>query len=244
MTLFIDRLAQAGRWRRRATADKVVLALGLLLLAISLPPWPGAALVLAVAWGAALFGAGVPPGDWLRLNAAPLGFALTGAAALAVEWGDGGVHLAADHGVRAALVVLRTAAGASCLLLLAATTPTPDLLRGSRRVGLPAEIAEVALLTWRFLFLLLDAAAAIRAAQEARLGWQGWRRSLRSLGLLVAMLLPRAMERARRLEIGLAARGFNGSLPMLSPVRPVSPAFLVAALGGEAMVAGVSLWLS
>ena len=242
MSLTIDRLAQASPWRGRALTEKAALGLGLLALALVLPPWPGAALVLVAAWGAALFGARIGLADWLRLNAAPLGFALTGAAALLVELGPDGFTLAADHGVRAATVLLRASAAAACLLLLAVTTPTPDMIRGLRRLGLPAEIAEVALLTWRFLFLLLDAAAAIRIAQESRLGWSNWRRAIRSLGLLIALLLPRAMDRARRLEIGLAARGFDGSLPMLSPVRPVSMPVLALVLTAEAFLTGVSLW--
>lgn len=244
MSLTIDRLSQAGRWRRRAVTEKSVLALGLLALALALPPWPGAALVLASAWILALAGAGLSARDWLGLNAAPLGFVITGAATLLVDLGPDGLHLTADGGTRALALVLRAGAAASCLLLLAATTPAPDLVQGLRRLGLPAEIAEIMLLTWRFLFLLLDAASAIRNAQEARLGWFGPRRQIRSLGLLIARLLPRAMEQARRLETGLAARGFDGALPMLSAARPASAQVLALVLGGEAALAGVSLWLS
>ena len=242
MTLPIDRIAQASPWRRRALAEKAALALGLLVLALALPPWPGAALVLVSAWSAALLGARISLGDWLRLNAAPLGFVLTGAAALAVELGPEGLTLAGDQGRAALAVILRASASASCLLLLAVTTPTPELVRGLRRLGLPPEIADLALLIWRFVFLLLNAAAAIRIAQEARLGWSSWRRGLRSLGLLIAVLLPRAMESARRLEVGLAARGFDGSLPILSPVRPVSVPVLALVAGLEAALTGVSLW--
>ena len=142
MSLTIDRLSQTGRWRRRAVAEKSALALGLLALALVLPPWPGAALVLAAAWGLALVGAGIPAGDWLRLNAAPLGFVLTGAATLLVELGPDGIRLAADHGAQAGALVLRAGAAAAALLLLAATTPAPDLVGGLRRLGLPAEIAQ------------------------------------------------------------------------------------------------------
>ncbi|RAU21898.1 cobalt ECF transporter T component CbiQ [Paramagnetospirillum kuznetsovii] len=244
MSLHIDRLAQASPWRGRALAEKAALALGLLALALTLPPWPGAALVLAAAWGTALIGARIRLADWLRLNAAPMGFILTGAAAIAIDLGPQGIGLAADHGQAAAMVMLRAWAAVACLLLLAATTPTPDLIRGMRRLGLPAEIAEIMLLTWRFLFLLLDAAAAIQTAQEARLGWHGWRRSIRSLGLLIALLLPRAMDSARRLEMGLAARGFDGTLRMLSPRRQASLPMLAAILAGEAALAGACLWLA
>jgi cobalt/nickel transport system permease protein len=244
MTLTIDRLSQESRWRHRALAEKAALGLGLLVLALALPPWPGGALVLAAAWALAMGAAGIRAADWLRLNALSLGFVLTGAAALAFDVNAQGLHLAADQGRRAAEVMLRAAASVSALLLLAATTPAPDLVRGLRRLGLPAEIAEIMLLTWHFLFLLLDQAGAIRIAQEARLGWFGPRRQVRSLGLLIAQLLPRALERARRLETGLAARGFHGSLPMISSARPASVPVLALILGGQVALAGVSLWLA
>mgnify|MGYP001810586626 CR=1 FL=1 len=244
MSLAIDRLAQASRWRGHAVAEKSLLALGLLTLALALPPWPGAALSLAVAWGVALFAARVPWRDWLRLVAAPAGFLLVAALALLVEIGPDGPALARDQGRAALDASLRAGAAVSALLLLAATTPAPDLLRAARRIGLPATIAEMALLIWRFVFLLLDAAQAIRAAQEARLGWHGTRRRLRSLGLLVALLLPRALDRARRMEVGLAARGFDGSFRTLAPARPARPAVLAAEALLLAAVAGGGVWLS
>ncbi|OAN49193.1 cobalt ECF transporter T component CbiQ [Paramagnetospirillum marisnigri] len=244
MTLHMDRLAQGGPWRQRALAEKAVLALGLLGLALVLPPWPGAALVLVAAWTSALAAARIPWGDWLRLNAAPLGFVLTGAAAVAVEIGPDGITLAADHGRAALAIVLRASAAASCLLLLAATTPTPDLVQGLRRLGLPVELIEIMLLTWRFIFLLQDAAASIRNAQEARLGWHGRGRSLRSLGLLIAQLLPQAMERARRLEMGMAARGFDGTLRLARPHRRVSAISMISIISLHLVLAGTCLWLA
>jgi cobalt/nickel transport system permease protein len=45
---------------------------------------------------------------------------------------------------------------------------------------------------------------------------------MRSLGLLIANLMPRAFARARALEVGLAARGWRGELRVLSPVRSMS----------------------
>jgi len=88
-------------------------------------------------------------------------------------------------------------------LACALTTPATDLIGGLGRLGLPAEITEIALLMYRFLFLLGDTAMAMDAAQAARLGHVGARRRLRSLGLLIANLLPRSLDRARRVFIVL-----------------------------------------
>lgn len=237
----IDRLARQGAWRQRPMAEKAFLALGLLTLAVTLPPWPGAALVLAVAVVATLAAARVPLVPWLRLMLAPLAFVATGAVGILVEW-DSGPHVSAAGAAAAAAVALRSAAAAACLLLLACTTPMTDLLQGARRLGLPAELADVVLATWRFLFLLDDTARTMAAGQAARLGHHGARRRLRSAGLLAAALLPRAMERARRLEAGLAARGFDGALPTLAPETPLSARRLAGIAVLLAAVAGIGLW--
>lgn len=234
----MDRLAHASRWRSRPVAEKALLAFGLLALALILPPFPGGILVLAAALSATLM-AGTPPLAWMRMAAAPLGFIAMGAAALMVSVGDG---LALTDGRDALTVLVRGAASVSCLLLLTATSPASDLIRGARRLGLSAELAEVTLATYRFVFLLDQTARTIDASQAARLGHDGGRRRLRSAGLLVAALLPRALERARRMEIGLAARGFDGALPTLAPHNPPSPARLMAVLALLASIAGVSAW--
>jgi cobalt/nickel transport system permease protein len=225
----IDRIAHTNRWRSRALAEKATLALGLLGVALVLPPWPTAAAVLAVAAGAAMIGAGVPPRAWAGAMAAPLGFVLTGAATLLVTIGDHGIALAPDGLGAAAALTLRASAAASAMLLLALTTPATDLVAGLARLKVPAEIVELALLVYRFLFVLSDTFLAMQAAQEARLGHVGWRRRIRSSGLIAANLLPRALDRAHRMEAGLMARGWDGGpLRVLTPRRPVSPAAFVA----------------
>lgn len=234
----IDRLAHASRWRLFPVAEKAVLSFGLLALALTLPPVPGGVLVLAAAVAAAL-AAGTPIRCWARIMAAPFGFVLLGSAALLVSVGDG---LELADGQDALAVLVRGTASIACLLLLSATTPASDLIRGARRLGLSAELAELTLATYRFIFLLDQIARTIAASQGARLGHDGWRRSLRSLGLLVAALLPRALDQARRMEIGLAARGFDGSLPSLAPHRPASPARLAAVAALLGTIGGISAW--
>lgn len=236
-----DRLAQTSRWRKRALTEKALLALGLLALALTLPPWPGGALVLGAAL-ACTIAAGAPLGAWLRLAAPPLAFVATGAATLMLDIDGNGLHLAADGG-RAVLVVLRAMAAVSALLLLAVTTPATELVHGLRRLGLPAEFTEIALATYRFLFVLSDTAAAMQAAQAARLGHMGWRRRIRSAGLLAAALLPRALDRAHRMEIGLAARGFEGGLRTLTRHRPAKAAALARIGVALAIIGGLGAWL-
>ena len=204
----IDRVAHLNHWRSRSLTEKAVLALGMLLLATLLPPYPVAGVVAAVMTAAALLGARVPVRVWLACAVGPMGFLLAGVVSLAVQVDTGGLGLAPGGLAAAAGLAARSLAGFTCLLFLALTTPATDLMAGLRRLGLPAEITEVALLMYRFLFLLAETAMTMDTAQAARLGHVGARRRLSSLGVLIANLLPRALDRARRLEVGLAVRGW------------------------------------
>lgn len=237
-----DRLAHVSRWRRTPLAEKVLFSLGLLILAMVLPPWPGAALV-AVAASAAALASGVGWRSWLGLLAGPMAFILTGAVTLLIQVSGDGIALAADGGGAALGLVSRALAAVSALLLLTVTTPLAEVMQGLRRLGLPAELADMALTTYRFIFILLDTARRMHASQMARLGGDGWRRRIRSLGLLAAALMPRALDQARRLEIGLQARGYDGALPTLGTRRAPRPARLAAIAIGLGLLAGSASWL-
>ena len=62
----LEAAAARSRWARRNVGDKVLLCGGLLLAAISLPPWPAAALIIAAVSIAAVV-ARVPAGLVLAL---------------------------------------------------------------------------------------------------------------------------------------------------------------------------------
>jgi len=126
----------AGRLGAVAVAGAAVLALGLLAVAVTMPPLPAGLLALATAWVLA-WRSGVAWREWLALLAVPAGFIATGAAALSLTVGESGIGLAADGGRQGLAVAVRALASVSALLLLAVTTPTPALLDGLRRPGLP-----------------------------------------------------------------------------------------------------------
>ncbi|WEZ85925.1 CbiQ family ECF transporter T component (plasmid) [Rhizobium sp. 32-5/1] len=95
-------------------------------------------------------------------------------------------------------------------------------------MGLNAEISDIAMVMFRIIWLLLDCLEAGQRSLGARLGFAGKRRMLRSSGLLLASLLPRVLGRAKRMEAGLAARGYTGRLNFISVETPASRARLLA----------------
>jgi len=238
----IDTIANTNRWRGKSLTEKSLLALGMLVIAVSVPSWQGALLVATIMTAATLLGARVPLRVWWQTMIAPFGFLLVGVVSLALQI-DSHLHVGlAPHGLElAGRLAARALAGITGLLFLALTTPAARLVSGLRRIGVPSEIAELALLIYRFLFLLTDTAHAMHAAQGSRLGHSTYRRHFRSLGVLIANLMPRALSRARALEVGLAARGWRGELRVLSPVRGVSVTGVVAILILELLVVAIGL---
>ncbi|MFF8289511.1 cobalt ECF transporter T component CbiQ [Streptomyces sp. NPDC016309] len=226
----IDAAAHSSRWRRRHPCEKAALGFGLTLLAVCLPPWPGAALVAAATLVVLLGPAGVPPRRLWRAWRVPLGFCVTGALPLLFQVGgaEGFVTLAPDGPAHAGRLLLRTSAASMGVLLFAFTTPVSDVLPRLVRAGVPAPVVDVALVMYRISFLLLDAVRRIREAQAARLGLTSRAATWRSLAGLGATAFVRAFDRAARLQTGLAGRGYDGTLRVLVPPTAVSGRFLAA----------------
>jgi len=245
--LAIDVAAWSSPWRPRAPGDKAVLCCGLTGCALVLPAWPAGPAVLAVTAGLALGPAGIPWRVLLRVVRVPAAFIVLAAAPVAVglRTEPAVALLVTREGVlRAAGLAVHGLAGSAAVLLLAATTPLSDLLPRLRALGVPAAVIEIALLTYRLLFELLDSIRAITEAQTARLGYSGWGPTLRSSSGLVAAVLVRSWDRARRLEAGLAGRGLEGSLTVLDETAPSDRGFVAASLAGLAALTTFSLLLA
>jgi cobalt/nickel transport system permease protein len=113
-----------------------------------------------------------------------------------------------------------------------------DLLPRLVRAGVPAPVVDVALVTYRMSFLLLDSVRRIREAQAARLGHTTRAATWRSLAGLGATAFVRAFDRAARLQTGLAGRGYDGTLRVLVPEARISARFIGA---GVALLAAVAV---
>lgn len=245
--LAIDQAAWASRWRERALLDKCVLALGLMLSAVLLPPWPAAVLVGVTALVAAVAAARTPWRLLVRSMRPPLVFIGLGAVSVAVTvtvTPHFSVAITSASLTRAGEVTGRALAGTLSVLLLAVTTPVSDILAGLRRLRVPEACVDVAALMYRMLFILLDSLGTIRESQTARLGYTSPRRAMTSAGLLGAAVLTRAWDRARRLEAGLAGREFTTSMHTVEYRRSSSPRFVMVSVTVLAAIAAVSLTVS
>ena len=227
----IDRNAQTNRFRTVPAVEKLGFALGSFAVALGTHSFyaEGALLVLALVL---IRLAGVPFSDLRVAAQVPIGFILIGCVtqATSVSLADWPPHLAWTRGgIEAATFVgMRSLACVSVLLALALTTPISDILRLMRRSVVGRDIGDIAFVMLKMVWVTLDCLDKGARSQANRLGFVGYRRTVSSLGSLLAALLPRTLGRARRMEIGLAARGFEGDLRFVSRESAVSPARVTA----------------
>jgi len=109
----------------------------------------------------------------------------------------------------------RALGGAAAMNFLAMTTPVVDLVDLLRRLHVPAWLVDLIVAMYRFIFVLLDALERMITAQDSRLGYCSVRRGMASVGILAAGLFVNAIQRTRRLQTSLDARGYDGELRVL-----------------------------
>lgn len=226
----LDHIAFSSAWRSRSPVDKLVLGGGLLLLASLLPALPWSLAIFAIAATAALAGARIPVRAWLRFLGPQLAF--LSAAVLPIVFGEGWPC--------AASVWLRGLAGASCMTLLAMTTPVPDLLLAARRAHVPGVLVEMAFLVYRLIASIWELFARLRLGLDLRL--RGGKPSWHAATLSAGNLLTRALQTARRLERGASLRGLEG-FPLLAPRCETSRLFLVASVALQLVLLAAAILL-
>jgi cobalt/nickel transport system permease protein len=116
--------------------------------------------------------------------------------------------------MRGVLLGSRVLGAVSVMLMLSSVTPAYKIFGALRWFRVPEGWVEIALLVYRYIFVLLDQTADIAAAQKVRLGYSTVGRSLSSAGVLAGTVVARSMDQAMRTYEAMTLRGYQGRLPM------------------------------
>ncbi|MDO8445306.1 MAG: cobalt ECF transporter T component CbiQ [Deltaproteobacteria bacterium] len=107
-------------------------------------------------------------------------------------------------------IASRILGAVSLILLLSMTTPVDALLKALSWFRVPRTWTDVALLTYRYIFVLLEDAYVVYSAQRVRLGYLGIGRSFQSLGTLAGAIVIRAYDQAMATSQAMRLRGYAG----------------------------------
>lgn len=126
-------------------------------------------------------------------------------------------------------IASRIMGAVSLLATLGFATPFIELMAALAWFRVPRVFVELLMLTYRYIFVLLEEALVIYHAQKNRLGYSGLGRGLRSFGTLSGELTLRALEQSRQTAMAMVQRGYTGEIPM-GLAAPLKAADILLAL--------------
>ena len=113
-------------------------------------------------------------------------------------------------------ILIRGLLTTQALLLLIHVAGFNEMCDALRRLGCPGVIVTQLLMVYRYLEVLLQEALTMQRARMARsYGKKSFKAAM--WGPFVGQLLLRTIERSRRINMAMKARGFHGSLSATSP---------------------------
>lgn len=220
----VEEIAYCNRFSTIHPAEKLLFGLGMLLIALASPPLPGA-LVILVIITAAVGAAGVPRALYLKALGVPFLFTVTGVLGLVIrlDWQQGlQLDLSAGTALQVVSLASRSLAAIGCLSFLALTTPVAHLLALLKGEGSAGVVRDIMLTLYSTLFLFVEAVERMYRAQQARLGYEGWSRSLRSAGNMASALWVGVTVKSHRLYLGLSSRGYPEGVHSAIDFQPLS----------------------
>lgn len=110
---------------------------------------------------------------------------------------------------------LKTVSTVSSLYFLSLTTPIVDLMAVLYKLKMPRILVEIMELTYRFIFILIEALDNMFTAQSSRLGYTSKISWYRSMAILVSSLFLKSYKRCDDMYIALESRGYCGQLNVL-----------------------------
>jgi len=207
------------------------------ILTISLTPygaWPVYLLLLSVMISIEIL-SGLGVGYVMRraglalpfvLAAVPLVFTTPGQGLFEIALGPWNLAATGDGLLRFANVAIKSWLSVQAAIVLASSTPFPDLLLAMRAVRIPRLLVAMFGLMWRYLFVMADEGLRLMRARASRSGHvrilDGGARRIRPGGSLAwrarvaggmaGSLFLRAIERSDRIYIAMLSRGYDGEV--------------------------------
>ncbi len=204
--IFSDHFAQRVNYLTEVDARAKMLFVAAAIIIVVSSRHPYVPLIVFLLSLIFLLGARIPPRIILFRVAAPLGIA---GVILFMQIFFYGM---AEGLTRGFLIMAKVIGATSLIIFLSMTTPVNKLLNAARWFKVPDTWIEIAMLSYRYSFVLLEDAVTITNAQKARLGYSSLARGLRSFGELMGSTVIRTYDRSGAVYESMVLRGYNGTM--------------------------------
>ena len=190
------------------------------------------------------------------LAALPVIFTMKGVELFSLPLGTWTLTASVEGLERFGSIALKSWLSVQVAIVLAATTPFPELLQAMRAVGIPRLLVAMFGLTWRYLFVLVDEALRLMRARSARSGINSSNQKAKEGGSIVwragvtggmaGSLFLRGIDRSDRIYTAMLSRGYDGEVRLM-PVPALSGVHKLILFTGLLLLAflllfGVLFW--
>ena len=178
------------------------------------------------------------------LAAFPLLFTVKGASLASFNLAGWQLAISQPGLERFASIAIKAWLSVQAAIVLASSTPFPELLAAMRSVKVPRMLVAIFGLMWRYMFVMVDEALRLMRARSARSGLadQAGLKSGRSVawrarvtGGMAGSLFLRAIERSDRIYMAMLARGYDGEVRSI-PLPTIATAHWLTLIAGLALL--------
>ncbi|OPY33276.1 MAG: Energy-coupling factor transporter transmembrane protein EcfT [Methanomassiliicoccales archaeon PtaU1.Bin124] len=244
----IDELAYQSRLKDLPPLGKFILALSLLVIALTVTSFLVPIITFSIGLALLLYSTGGRfPRIVLIAILDSLAIIIIGCVLIAFLTQGGGSVVQLDllglklslqrEGLNlATLVLLRALAGIFVMLAFITSTPVPHFALALKQLHVPKEVLELTVLIYRYSFLLLEQMEVMTIAAACRLGFRGLRNQVKTTSRIAVGLFSRSLEMAERSQIALQCRNYQGDFPVFRPPRKLTWSWV---LGPIALAAAI-----
>jgi cobalt/nickel transport system permease protein len=140
-------------------------------------------------------------------------------------------------------ILVKGTLGVAATVIVAATTPVPELLRGLERLRLPRAFTTIAGFMVRYADVVADEVRRMRIARVSRGHDPRWIWQARAVAASAGTLFIRSYERGERVYLAMVSRGYAGSMPVLQELAASRRQWLAAlAVPAVAALVAATAW--
>ena len=251
--LSIDLYAQRSPLRHVNPGLKTAYALAAIVISVAGRSYLICILVCVVSFVYTVALGKVPARQYCRMLMLPVGFISLSSIALTLQLSSvqsgyvdiplGNVFLSVTRAsqLQAIGISLSAYAGVSSLYMLGLTTPLPGIIKTLNDMHLPGIIIELMYLIYRYIFVLFSIQDTMSTAASSRLGYRGYRRSVKTIMLIASNLLSLSFMQASRNFDAMEARCYDGTLRFYEQVSGLKPRHVLGF--GSITAVLVVLWI-
>jgi len=239
-SFLIDNIANRNKLGSVNPTLKVIFAISSLFVSVFSKTFIVPLLITIIMSFIVIFAAKVPKNVYLKLLAIPVIFGSITFVMMAFLFGTEiymsfdffgiTINLLKDGFNLGLLTFFKMLGGVSCTLFLALTTPFTEIFCILKKSKMPKNMLEIAMMMYRYIFMLLEEGLTMENSQKTRLGYKNLKASYHSLGLLAGSLFISALDKGDVIYNSLNSRGYDGNLMFFGDIT-YPKTFSVALVG-------------